>query len=264
RALCRIARQTNDRLVQNFIEPFEVMMRFNQRYQLCILALFATSGIWSSGQTKDAPAANSNNQFRAGGLSFTFPSPGNNLVEPGSDYRVVFEPLAPDANRLVAAFVEPQALEVLHAGVQPPLQEYALVEIPRRAEFVNVNEDSFKQVADTIGSKFSDGLSGSMKDSQDQLDQRLKALGSTQSVTLDKPVPLGQLFSKTGASAFGMVMPVTTKDGTVQIAMAMSVMRIHNRVFFGYFYMRFKDQSTVTQLRTTDEQWTDAILSANQ
>jgi hypothetical protein len=241
----------------------------NRRYLTCILALFTTSAIWSAGQTKAAPSAGSpafggNDQFRAGGLSFNFPSPANNLVETGPDYRVILEPLAPDANRLVAAFVEPQALDALHTGTQPPLQEYALVEIPRRAEFVNVDENSFKQAADSIGQKLSGDVSGTMKDSQEELDQRLKELGRTQSVTLDKPLPLGQLFSKPDASAYGMVMPVTTKDGTIQVAMAVSIMRVHNRVLFAYFFMRFKDQSTIARLRTTDEQWTDAILSANR
>lgn len=239
-------------------------MRLNQRNLLCILAVFATSAVFSAGQTKNDPPAASENSYRAGALSFSFPSPGNNLVETGPDYRVLLEPLAPDSNRLVTAFVPSDAMDALHAGTKPALQEYALIEVLRRAEFVNIDDETFKQVVAGVGQQLSSGLAGSIQASQEELDHRLKALGSNDSVTLDKPLQLGTLFSKPDASGFGMVMLLTVKEGTVKVAAAISVIRVHSRIFFAYFYIPFKDETTISQLRTRDEQWTDAILNANR
>jgi hypothetical protein len=240
------------------------MTRLNWRFLLCILVVLATSSVWTFAQAKSDATTASSNTFRTGGLSLSIPSPGDDLVETGPDYRVVLEPLAPESNRLVAAFVQPDVLDALHAGNKPALKEYALIEVLLRAEFVDIDEESFKQIVDGVSQQVAAGLSGSMKESQAEVDLRLKALGSKDMITIDKPLPLGALFSKPGASGFGMVLPLTTKNGNVQFAMAMSVIRVRNRVLFGYFYTPYKDASTVSQLRTTDEQWTDAILKANQ
>src|SRR5580700_403884 len=69
--------------------------------------------------------------FRAGATSIAIPPPAG-LTETGSDYRVLLEFLAPDNNRLVAAFVLPDDWKVLHGGNAPPMSTYALAEVPRR------------------------------------------------------------------------------------------------------------------------------------
>ena len=72
-----------------------------------------------------------------------------------------------------------------------------MVQVPRRAEFADVNTSELKQVTDSLTQQFGGDLSSSMKEQQDEVNRRVKALGGQDTtVTLDKPVQLGSFFSK--------------------------------------------------------------------
>lgn len=231
---------------------------------LCLLGFVAGCLQLSYGQVSVFPATGGDQRFRIGGLSFSFPTPDRKLAEPGSDLRVLFEPLAPATNRLVAAFVLSDELRSTSAGTTPALTEYALIEVPRRAEFISADSDAFRQVADAVGKQFEGDLSGTVQKQQDSLNSHLKELGSKSSVTLDKPLMLGKLFSNPDAIGYGMIMPYSSNGVTIQVAMALNVIRAHNRVVFAYFYTPYVDENTVMSLKITDEEWADAILKANQ
>ena len=200
--------------------------------------------------------------YRAGGLSIAIPPPGGDLAEAGPDYRVVLEPLAPDANRLLAAFVLPGDMSVIHSGTYPPLTDYALVEVPRRAEFVDVDADTFKTIVDGMGKQFGGDLD--LRDSQEELNLRLKALNQNATVTLDKPAPLGLLFSNPDATGFGMIMPVSVNGIVTRMVVVISVLRVQKRVLFAYAYKVFKDESTVKLMQANSEKWVEAICNANR
>jgi hypothetical protein len=202
--------------------------------------------------------------FRAGMQSITIPTPAADLVEPGPDYRVLLEPMAPVTNRLIAGFLQPADLEAMRSKGGNQLLHYALVEVPRRAEFADVTPDLFKQVADSVAGQFGASLDGTLKDQQDEVNRRLKELGSAKSVTIDKAVPLGAFFKKPDATSYGMIMPVTVDSKTVKLAMDMIVVRVRQRLLFLYIYNEYKDESSIQWLRTTGEQWADAILKANR
>jgi hypothetical protein len=203
--------------------------------------------------------------YRAGLRNFTIPAPTPDLVEAGTDYRVLLEPLVPINNRLVAAFLQPADLDTLRSGASAGLGQYALVEITRRAEFADVSPEIFKQIADAVAAQFGAQVDATLKDQQDELNRRLKALGSsTSDITLDKPVQLGALFTKPDAASYGMIMPVSSGGKTKKMAMGMLVMHVQSRVLLVYLYCEYKDQSTIDWLRTTDEKWADSILQANK
>jgi hypothetical protein len=209
--------------------------------------------------------AQDNSTYRAGLKNFTIPAPTSDLVEAGTDYRVLLEPLVPINNRLVAAFLQPADLDTLRSGTSAGLGRYALIEIPRRAEFAEVTPELFKQIADAVATQFGAEVNATLKDQQDELNRRLKALGSTAGeITLDKPVQLGTLFSKPDASAYGMIMPVSSGGNTKKMAMGMIVVHVRSRVLLIYLYCEYKDQSTIDWLRSTDEHWAEAILQANK
>lgn len=216
-------------------------------------------------QETSSPPATTGATVRAGGLNFVLPSPGPDLVEAGSDYRVVLEPLSPMSNRLIAAYLTPDDLHTLsEAHNLPPLRHYAVVEIPRRAEFANVTPEIFQEIVGSMGKELAGDLTGTMQEQQQEVNRRLKDLGSGSSVTLQKPLPLGTLFSKTDECGFGMIMPVTTNAGTLKVAAGITVIRVHDRVLFAYLYTPYKDESSVASLKSVDEHWADAILRANQ
>jgi len=202
----------------------------------------------SSSRAQDTPT------YRAGLKSISIPAPSSELVETGSDYRVLLENLVPTANRLVAAFVEPPELESLRSQSSSAFNRYALVEVPRRAEFANVTPDQFKEVANSIANQFGATVDAGIKDQQDEINRRLKALGSSVSdVTLDKPVQLGTLFSKPGACAYGMIMAISSGGKTKKMMMGMITLRVQSRVLFIYTYNEYKDETSVQWVRTTDE-----------
>lgn len=211
-----------------------------------------------------APPADNPDVFRVGGVSLALHTPAEDLVEIGSDFRPLLEPLAPDTNRLVAAFVTPQAKNALGSHSVPQLENYALIEIPRRAEFSTIDTNTYQQVAAALRQQFAGDLTGTVQNQQDELNRKLKALGSTNTVTMDKPLPLGEFFSKPDACGFGMIIQMKSGDKAEKMAMALSLLRVHDRIVFAYLYSLYKDESTVAWLRSADQQWADAILAANR
>jgi len=203
--------------------------------------------------------------YRVGLKSIAIPSPLKDLSEIGSDYRVVLETLAPATNRLVAAFNRPEDLHQILAGGDAPLARYALVEVPRLAEFVDIDSATFKTVADNVATQFGANLEADVKTAQDDLNHNLKELNSkSTTVAIDKPFPIGTLFSKPDAAAFGMIESVSKQGPETKMAVVIVVLRAQNRVLFLYLYSIYKDESTVQWLRNTSEQWADAVLAANK
>ena len=239
------------------------MKTITARSLLCLLACLCGSFSLLYSQAANVLTPASPAIVRAGGLSFTLPPPSNDLVEAGPDYRVVLEPLAPVNNRLIAAFVMPEVMSVLRTGGFPPLHEYALVEVPRRAEFADVTPEVFAQITGAMKTQLAGEINGTLQEQQDEVNRRLKNLGSTNSVSLQNPVQLGEFFSKPNAAAFGMIMPVSSKDRTVKMAMSAGVLRVHNRVLVAYIFSEYKDPNTISHLRAMSEQWADSILRAN-
>jgi hypothetical protein len=202
--------------------------------------------------------------FRAGGISFSFPPPSDDLIEAGPDYRVLLEPFAPTTNRLVAAFMLQDDLVLLRGGKRAAMTEYALVEVPRRVEFADVTPETFKQIADGTAAQFGANLESKVRESVEDTNRRLKELNSSiASVSVDKPVYLGVLFSKPDAHGFGASMAYSSNGTTTKVVTGVSVIRVKNRVFFAYLYKRYEDESTLLWIRKASEQWADSILSAN-
>jgi hypothetical protein len=202
--------------------------------------------------------------FRAGLKSIAIPSPASELVEIGPDYRVLFETFAPATNRLIAAFVLPAETEALRSGGAEDVSTYALVEVPRAAEFKDVTPEIFKEMAAAVANELGTNLDADVKAGSDELNQRLKELNSSATeITTDKPVQLGTFFSESDAAGFGMLTQATENGKTVKLAVGVMLVRVQDRVIFGYFYTQYKDADTVHLLSTTSHAWADAILKAN-
>ncbi len=201
--------------------------------------------------------------YRVGLRSIAIPAPTGDLVEMGSDFRVLAEPLAPVSNRLVAAFVTPTDLKALQSQPSTTLSTYALAETVRPAEFVNVTPAIYLQAADATKQQF--GSSDTwVKDVQEQLNRTIKSLNSNVAATLDKPIFLGTLFEKTDETGYGMILPVTVSGTTRKMVAGLALLRVKDRLLMGYFYTELKDDGTVAYVRSTTEHWADSILAANK
>ena len=191
--------------------------------------------------------------------------PPADLRETGPDYRVLFEHNAPDTNRLVAAFLPPEDVAKLPARLGG-LNHYAFVETLRQAEFVEIDSAKFKEVTDAVAKQFgtsTDSPALDVKAFQDEFNHKLKAEGSTSEISLDKPVSLGMLFVKANASSFAMVMNVSSGEKSAKMIIGTTLLRVQNRLLYAAVYAVYSGDDSAAWVRTTSEQWADAILKAN-
>jgi hypothetical protein len=175
------------------------------------------------------------------------------------------ESTVPDTNRLLAAFLSSEDAASVRTGTPKGFERYALVENLRRAEFADVTADIFKQITDGAAQQFGAVLDGSMKDPQEEINHKLKAMrGVDATLTLDKPVQLGVLFSRPSACSFGMIQAVSLAGNSVKMVVGVTILRVQNRLIYTFVYSAFKDDDSVQWVRKTSEQWADAILKANE
>ena len=203
--------------------------------------------------------------YRVGLRSIVVPSPAE-LQETGPDFRVLFERLAPDSNRLVAAFIPAGDIAKLPAGSADGLARYALLETLRQAEFADIDETIFKQAKELIAKQFGTTVDAPAMDTkaiQDELNHRFKEQGYTGQVSLDKPVALGVFFSKADAIGFGMLMDVNSGGKTQKMIGGMALIRSQGRLLYTYIFTHYAGDDSAAWVRTTSEQWADAILKAN-
>jgi hypothetical protein len=227
---------------------------------------FALLAAWAvSSQVKAQTAAGAGQgQFPVGDATISLPAPpGLAMVELGNG-RGYFDPAVPDSNRLMAAFVLEKDVPALHTAANQVLTPYALVETLRAAENSNVSASDFKDLADSVSKQIGAVLDSSFKESEDSFNQRMKAMNLNVQVSYGKPVTLGTFFVKTDAYAFGMMAPVTANGATTNMVVGTVLLRVKSHIVFAYFYSAYKDDQSPVQVRAATEQWTDAILAANQ
>jgi len=246
------------------MELFSVFARlFRSSFSIALLLLGSTAA-YTQDASSARPLPAETQVYRVGLKSIAISSPSKDLTEIGPDYRVTLETLAPAINRLVAAFIRPEDLHQILAGGSTPLPRYALVEVPRRAEFADIDPATFKTVADSVAKQFGTNLEADIKTAQDDFNHNLKELNSSSATfAIGKPFPLGTLFSKPDAAAFGMIASVSAQGPETKMAVATVVLRVQNRVLFLYLYSVYKDETTVQWLRNTSERWADETLKAN-
>lgn len=207
-----------------------------------------------------APAAT----FRVGGESIAIPSPTGDMVEIGGDHRVLFDVVVPDMNRLVAAFLlEKDAAQLQSTNNSGPLSPYALVEVLRQGEFAQIDASDFKTLSGQMGQQLGSMVDSSVKETQEEFDRRMKAMNLDNKISYGQPVMLGTLFSQTDAIGFGMLAPVTMNGASLKMVVGVILLRVKSHVLFAYFYVAYKDGKTTDWVRTTSQQWSDAILAAN-
>ncbi|MBS1800461.1 MAG: hypothetical protein JSS95_11600 [Acidobacteria bacterium] len=205
--------------------------------------------------------------YRSGLKSIAIPPPTPELNEVGSDYRVLMEYLAPDTNRLIAGFLLADDAANLRARVAKGASRFALVETLRRAEFTEVDATSFKQISATLTQQYGTDKNNPQTDfkaMQDELNHKLKALGATTEVALNRPVPIGAFFSKPDVFCFGMITPISSGGSSANMVSAVIILRVQNRLLYAYLDSRYEGEESLKWVRNTSEQWADAILKANQ
>ena len=225
----------------------------------CLLSLgIAAMSVAQDSGTKSAPVES----FKAGGTPVAIPSPTAEMSEVGYDNREIMEVSVAPENRLIAAFVPTEDLPKFTKGLDE-LTRYAMVQVPRRGEYMDCGASDFKEVTDGLKEAFGDVMSSSMKEAEDEIKRRMKSLDLDE-VSLGKPIQLGCLFSKQDAYGFAMVVPVAMGGQNMKMACGAVLMRVKQRLLFVYLYAEYKNDETIKWIRKATEDWADAILKANR
>ena len=202
--------------------------------------------------------------FKAGGTPIVIPPPTTSMVEVGYDIRELMEAFVPGANRLLAGFLPSKDISKFTRGAAPPvLTRYAMVQVPRRAEFLDVEARDFPKIVAGIKQEFGaiDSPSSTFQTAEEELRLRLKSMNVD--ANLSKPIPLGTLFSKPDAHGFGLISTASVGTNVMRVAMGGAVVRVKKRVLFIYLYSEYQNEESVLWLRKTTEQWADAMLNQN-
>ena len=204
--------------------------------------------------------------FTAGGIPIAIPPPTTEMTEVGYDHRAIIEIFVPANNRLIAGFVLTQDLpKITQKSDGLVMAQYALVEVPRRGEYMDCSASDFSKVTAGAREKFGDFISLSTKEVEEEFNRRLKSLDLNElKVGFGKTVQLGCLFSKQDAYGFGMITPVSIGGTTSKMGLGAAIVRAKQRLLFVYLYAEYKSEDTVRWLRKATEDWADAILKANK
>lgn len=210
-------------------------------------------------------AAGANPQVKAGGVTFDLPSPADGFVEVGDRLRTtVFDLFAPSNNRLLTAYVPALTLDKLNAGMTTgDLDAYGMIEVSRQAEYAELTTQAFQKLLESMGPALGKLAAQKIGDVTEEINIRLKSLGN-KPIEVGHPEMLGQLFEKTDASGFAMLMAVKADEHSDTMATGFAVLRVKNRLLFAYLYRKYESAETVNLLRKNLDSWTDAILASNK
>lgn len=129
---------------------------------------------------------------------------------------------------------------------------------------MDLEAEDFPQVAAGVKREFGGpASSSSFQAAEEELKRRLKSLNIDTEVSLGKPVQLGTLFSKQDAYGFGMISPVSVGTRVMTMGMGGAVVRVKKRMLFVYLFSQYQNEESIEWLRSTTEQWADAMLKQN-
>jgi hypothetical protein len=172
--------------------------------------------------------------------------------------------LAPSTNRLLTAYLPPEAFAKLNAGkLTVGLELYGLVEVLRQAEYVDCTPAAFQELSKNVGTSLGKVAADKMGDVQEEMAVRLKALGA-KPIEIGKPEMLGGIFEKTDAFGYAMLSAYKQEERSVTMIVGMAFLRVKQRLIFVYLYRRYESSDSATLIRRELETWADAILAKNK
>ena len=242
---------------------------------LCLsLILFAyPRSLWAQDEspaTRDEPQSEIH---QVGGVAVVVPTPWQDMVELGADRRGFMDQFVPPTNRLIAGFVNADDASKVGSGVVKAPPRIAMMSVSREYESTEIREDGFKMIVDNVRKQFDVTAEGYANENEEEFNRRMTALNLDNiKITVGKPISLGCLFSTPNSAGFGTILQVSatnseekpTKDHSMQKSLSVLFVRVKNRVLFGYIFADYEGPETVKWLRRVSQDWSDAILAANQ
>ncbi len=204
-------------------------------------------------------------QANVGAVPMLIPAPAEGFVEAGPENAKTMDIMVVQQNRLLCAFLTPDDYSRMLSPQRSQIMDrYMMVEVQKASEDKEYSDADFKELGNVLRTQFGDLVNKTTQPTQDQLNERLKKLNSPE-IKMDKPVPLGSMYSGPNAEAYGLVMDYSSADGSSRrMAMSAVFVKVKSRLIFVYIYSVYKDPATVDWLKQMSEQWSKSILAANQ
>ncbi len=204
-------------------------------------------------------------EVKAGGVLLTLPGPNTDFIESGDKLRTtLFELLVPSTNRLLSAYLPPQAISDLSAGKTAGATDlYAMAQVPRRAEYADCTPQAFAQILKSLEPSMGKLLADNVGQVEEEMNARLKSFDIGR-IEIGHPEMLGGVFQKNDASGYAMLMAIKQGDRTTTMAGGFAVLRVRQRLVFAYLYRKYESPDTISWLNKNLEAWSDAILSKNK
>jgi hypothetical protein len=201
----------------------------------------------------------------AGGVSIKIPQPDSSFVELGDENRGLMEIFVPEINRLIAAYVLKADLPHLFKEDDNSIMgKYALVEVPRRGEYMDCEPNNFQEAVEGVKEVFGD-VSALMKGGEEEFNKRMKSLDlDDMQVKIGEPTQLGVFFSKQDIFGLGMIIGYDMSGTLTKMGAVITILRVKKRLLFVYLYAEYKNEDTLKWLRRTGEKWSDEILANNK
>jgi hypothetical protein len=210
------------------------------------------------------PAACADPELKAGGTAVAVPGPAGDFVEAGDKLRAAFfELLVPSNNRLLSAYLQRKALTQTSEGNRTVLDVYAMVEVPRRAEYADCTPQAFEKVLKSTEAYMGKWSAKNTGELEQELNNHLKTLGA-KPIEVGRPEMLGGIFRKSDAAGFAMLATSKVPGATDTMATGFGLLRVKQRLILAYLYRKYESPETVRWVRTNLESWCDAVLAKNR
>ncbi len=203
-------------------------------------------------------------EVKAGGVPIVLPAPPGGLVEVGDKLRsMLFELLVPSSNRLLAAYAPPSKIDLIGKVKDPGLDWYAMVEVPRQAEYTDITPDAFEEVVKALDSSLGKVVAEQAGNAMAEMNLRLKQLGG-KPIDAGHPETLGGFFRETDAAGYGLLTAYKQEEETLTMASGMAAVRAKQRLLLVYIFRKYESPDTVALIRDDLKSWADSILAANK
>jgi|SRR6185437_15660280 len=191
----------------------------------------------ASGQT--APSSAGTNEIpkvKAGGIELYLPGPEGDFIEVGDRLSTtVFDLLTPSSNRLLTAYLSRQMQQNMLNGTRPAggLGLYAMVEIPRGAEYTDVRPQDFQDLVKTVTTSLGTSVDQAVSNTTDEINARVKELGG-KPIAVDHPEIVGSLLHKPDFTGWAMLASIKSGDTGAKMVVMTTMIHVSRRVLFAY------------------------------
>lgn len=173
--------------------------------------------------------------------------------------------LTPPGNRFYAMFLPKDEAEGVRNGQQPTLERYMTVQTLKDLEFEPLGNWDIRQIIDAVREDAKQGLEKYRDDVNRVIDSQINANAPQEArLSMETSVPLDIYLDEETALGSLQKIRYKTPDGTMEVAVAMTVAVIKRKVVYLYVFKQYEGEDDADWARRTALDWIEQIYIANK